>query len=157
MYMIKGADQRDYGPVESQVVREWIAQGRANPQTLASFEGSPMKPLSSYPEFADALRTAVPPPIGMSTQIGAVPLQRQNNVAVAGLVLSVLGMCCSPFSLAGLVLSVIGLIQIQKNPREYSTSIAIPIAGIVLAVLAFALALVALSSEAVQEMFRNMK
>src|SRR6185369_16629332 len=63
VYKIVGADQREYGPITSDQIREWIAQGRANGQTLASFEGSPWKPLSTYPEFADALRTVVPPPV----------------------------------------------------------------------------------------------
>ena len=59
MYKIVGGDQREYGPVTSDQVREWISTGRANAQTLASFEGAPWKPLSTFPEFADALRTAV--------------------------------------------------------------------------------------------------
>ena len=59
MYKIVGGDQREYGPVTSDQIREWIATGRANAQSLASFEGAPWKPLSTYPEFADALRTVV--------------------------------------------------------------------------------------------------
>src|SRR4051794_20119211 len=108
MYKIVGADQREYGPVTSEQVRDWIAQGRSNGQTLASFEGSPWKPLSTYPEFADALRTTVPPPVS-ATAVGtgmAMPLPgaRTNTAAVSGLVLAIIGtFCfCSPLAIIGL-------------------------------------------------------
>lgn len=56
MYKIIGADQKEYGPVTADQVREWIAQGRANGQTVAQAEGSNgWNPLSSFAEFADAL------------------------------------------------------------------------------------------------------
>lgn len=153
MYKIMGADQREYGPVASEGVREWIAQGRANSQTLASFEGSPWKPLASFPEFADALRAAAPPPLYPTAETGVMP--RTNSVAVAGLVLSVLGLCCLPFSLVGLVLSIIGLVQIQRNPRAYSTTQIVPVIGIILSLVDIVLVVVAVSSGAFDEMIRN--
>lgn len=153
MYKIMGADQREYGPVASEGVREWITQGRANGQTLASFEGSPWKPLSTFPEFADALRAASPPPIYSGT--GAALDARTNNLAVAGLVLSVLGLCCLPFSIVGLILCIAGLVQIQRNPRAYTTTQVIPIIGIVLSLLDIVLVAIAISSGALDEIMRN--
>lgn len=155
MYKIMGADQKEYGPVSSESVREWIAQGRANGQTLAAFEGAPWKPLSTFPEFADALRSVTPPPL-VSPGYTAQP-QRTNTVAVAGLVLSILGLCCLPFSLLGLVLSVVGLIQLRQSPGAYSTNIAIPIAGIVLGVLSLVFTIIAYSTGAFQEMIRQLQ
>jgi hypothetical protein len=163
MYKIVGGDQREYGPATSDQVREWIATGRANGQTLASFEGSPWKPLSTFPEFADALRVATPPPI--PPQAGAIPGQpgqaymgaRSNNIAVSGLVLSVLGLCCSPLSLVGLVLSIIGFVQINKAPQEYSTSKVIPIIGIVLGLLALILNVILVTSGAFEEIMKDMQ
>src|SRR3954471_10483372 len=111
MYKIVGADQREYGPATSEQVRAWLAQGRANGQTLASFEGSPWKPLSTYPEFADALRTNVPPPVTQPLTPGlpsAFPGARTNTAAVAGLVFCIVGTCCSPLSIVGLILCVVG-------------------------------------------------
>ena len=95
MYKIVGGDQREYGPVTSDQIREWIASGRANGQTLASFEGSPWKPLSTYPEFADGLRTASPPPLANAPGVyppaagQAYTGTKTNNMAVAGLVFAV--------------------------------------------------------------------
>src|SRR5947209_4441866 len=107
MYKLVGADQREYGPVTSEQVRDWIAQGRANGQTLASFEGSAWKPLSTYPEFADALRTNVPPPVGQPATLSSAPSgfpgATTNTAAVTGLVLCIVGTCCSPLSIVGLV------------------------------------------------------
>ena len=70
MYKIMGSDRKEYGPVASAEVRDWIAQGRANAQTLASFEGSPLKPLATFPEFADVLRAAAPPVTFQSPLVG---------------------------------------------------------------------------------------
>jgi hypothetical protein len=161
MYKIVGGDQREYGPVTSDQIREWIASGRANGQTLASFEGSPWKPLSTYPEFADALRTASPPPLPQAP--GVYPTVAQgytgtetNKMAVAGLVLSVLGLCCSPLALIGLILSVVGLVQISQSPQTYSTTKVVPILGIVIGCLAVIGAIFVLSSGAFSEMMKNM-
>ncbi len=56
MYKIIGADQREYGPVTADQLRQWIAEGRAGPQSLVRPEGSAeWKPMRELPEFADAL------------------------------------------------------------------------------------------------------
>jgi len=64
MYKIIGADQKEYGPVTADQLRTWIAEGRADSRTLLQAEGGAWKPLSTFPEFADAFRaqpTAAPP------------------------------------------------------------------------------------------------
>jgi hypothetical protein len=64
MYKIIGGDQREYGPVTAEQVRDWIAQNRANAQTLAQVQGSSAwQPLGSLPEFANALAGQCPPPV----------------------------------------------------------------------------------------------
>ena len=61
MYKIIGADQKEYGPVAAEQVRKWIAEGRANAQTRArAGESDDWKPLSDFPEFADALAALAP-------------------------------------------------------------------------------------------------
>jgi hypothetical protein len=70
MYKIIGADQREYGPVGAEPLRQWIGEGRANAQTLVRAEGSnDWKPLSAFPEFAEALgaKTAATPPPRIGT------------------------------------------------------------------------------------------
>lgn len=63
MYKIIGADQQEYGPVTLDQIRQWITEGRANGGTLVQSEGSTeWVPLSSLPEFADALAAKFPPP-----------------------------------------------------------------------------------------------
>jgi hypothetical protein len=66
MYKIIGGDQKQYGPVSAEEVRQWIADGRLNAQSLAWAEGATdWKPLSSFPEFDAALQakaTLQPPP-----------------------------------------------------------------------------------------------
>src|SRR5262245_5394026 len=66
MYKIIGGDQKQYGPVTTDEVRAWIADGRLNAQTLAWAEGEPdWKPLGAFPEFADALRAKAAPTVGV--------------------------------------------------------------------------------------------
>jgi hypothetical protein len=67
MFKIIGADQKEYGPVTPDQIRQWIAEGRANAQTRVQREGeTEWKPLSSHAEFAPALGAApapaAPPP-----------------------------------------------------------------------------------------------
>jgi hypothetical protein len=55
MYKIIGADKKEYGPVTADQIRQWIAEGRANGQTMVQAEGSTeWKPLASFPEFTPA-------------------------------------------------------------------------------------------------------
>jgi hypothetical protein len=62
MYKIIGADGREYGPVTAEQLRQWIAEGRANAQTMAQAEGTTeWKPLSAFSELAETLRASVPP------------------------------------------------------------------------------------------------
>ena len=79
-----------------------------------------------------------------------------NNFAVAGLVLSVLGLCCSPLALVGLILSVVGLVQISQSPQTYSTSKVVPILGIVVGCLAVIGSIFVFTSGAFSEMMKNM-
>src|ERR1051325_1274431 len=63
MYKIIGADQKEYGPISADLIRVWIAEGRANANTQARLEGAAnWQPLSTYPEFAMALGLSHTPP-----------------------------------------------------------------------------------------------
>jgi hypothetical protein len=85
----------------------------------------------------------------------AAGMPRTNTIAVTGLVLCILGSCCSPLSLVGLVLCVIGLTQIQKAPQLYTTGKIIPIVGIVVAIVDIILVGIAIYSGAFSEALRN--
>lgn len=56
MYRVKGSDQKEYGPISLEQVRQWIQENRLNRYSLAATEADPVwKPLSQFPELADVL------------------------------------------------------------------------------------------------------
>jgi hypothetical protein len=56
MYYIQGADQKEYGPVSSDQLRQWISENRLNRFSPARADGESLwKTLGDFPEFADAL------------------------------------------------------------------------------------------------------
>ncbi len=99
MYKIIGADQKEYGPITLEQMRQWMAEGRVNAQTLIWSETSNnWKPLAAYPEFSGAVPPlatgATPPPMGMATN-------RPSNYLVPA-ILSTL-CCCLPFGIVAIV------------------------------------------------------
>ena len=62
-YTIIGGDQKQYGPVTTEEIRQWLAEGRLNAQTLAKGEGdAEFRQLSMFPELADAFTQKAPAP-----------------------------------------------------------------------------------------------
>jgi hypothetical protein len=149
MYKIIGADGKEYGPVTAEQLRQWIAQGRANAQTLAqTVGGTDWKPLGLFPEFGPAAPPALPvaPPSAPAVRPTAAPTT--NSMAVAGLVFGLIGltggwMCCGGplFSVLGIVFSSVGLSQIKRNPTQ-ETGRGVAITGLVLSILGVVAALV---------------
>ncbi|MCX6927417.1 MAG: glycerophosphoryl diester phosphodiesterase membrane domain-containing protein [Verrucomicrobia bacterium] len=74
MYKIIGADQKEYGPVTAEQLRQWLAEGRVNGQTSIWSEGATeWKPLATFPEFGDLLApgpAAASPPLAYGAQPG---------------------------------------------------------------------------------------
>ena len=65
MYKIKGADQKEYGPITADQIRQWIRENRLNRASLAESVDSPgWKTLGEFPEFADAFPMTAPPGTG---------------------------------------------------------------------------------------------
>lgn len=63
MFKIIGADEKEYGPITVDQLKQWIAESRVNAQTRVLTEGaSEWKPLVEIPELA-ALLPATPPPV----------------------------------------------------------------------------------------------
>ena len=61
-YTIIGGDGKEYGSVSGEDLRRWIAEGRLNAQTLAKAEDdAEFRPLSAFPEIADAFVSQAPP------------------------------------------------------------------------------------------------
>jgi TM2 domain-containing membrane protein YozV len=88
MYKIVGKDGQQYGPVTAEQLRGWIAENRANAQTLVQTEGTQdWKPIGSLPEFAADLK---PPPFSPSvpptiTPPPCAPVPRASNKIPAGI------------------------------------------------------------------------
>lgn len=80
MYKIIGGDGQQYGPAAAAQIREWIAAGRANAQTLAQAEGSlEWKPLGSYADFADLSTAPIAP--SMPPYLGSADTRKSKLVA----------------------------------------------------------------------------
>ena len=69
-YTIIGGDQKPYSSVTPDDIRRWIADGRLNAQSLAKEEqDTEWRPLSAFPEFADALAASSAPPPSISSPV----------------------------------------------------------------------------------------
>jgi hypothetical protein len=69
MFKIIGADQKEYGPISTAQIRQWIIDGRLNGQTRAQRDGGEWQTLFAFDEFADLLR-----PAGAAPTPGAAPI-----------------------------------------------------------------------------------
>jgi hypothetical protein len=121
MYKILGADGKEYGPINADELRQWIAQRRAVAATLARVEGGgDWKPLATFPEFAEALAgSQEAPAFGGFTPASTPPSGpvKTSGLAIASLVCGILGFLCLP-ALAGLVLGVMALVKISNSKGQ---------------------------------------
>ena len=78
-YFIIGGDGKQYGPITDADLCKWIEEGRLNQQSLAKGESdAEFRPLSTFPEFADALGTLVPAPGAALPSAGPVDWSRRD-------------------------------------------------------------------------------
>lgn len=103
MYKILGADQKEYGPVTLDQLRQWLTEGRANAQTMVQGPNSTeWKPLGAHPELAGMVPTASlpgPAPAPAYAMGGAqppVPNYLWQSIAVTVC-------CCLPLGVAAIV------------------------------------------------------
>jgi hypothetical protein len=81
MYRIIGADGNQYGPISTEQLRQWIAEGRANAQTKVLAEGTTeWKSLAEFPEFFGPT-TASPTPGAPPPPPTAMPLGSYSTSA----------------------------------------------------------------------------
>jgi prepilin-type processing-associated H-X9-DG protein len=118
MYKIIGTDQKEYGPVSSDQIARWIAQGRVNAQTRVQADGGEWKTLGEFPEFAVALANRVSPSPAPAPNAGAamVPAARTSGLAIASLVLGILGfLSCGITAIVGLILGIVAMSRVRKS------------------------------------------
>lgn len=112
MYKIIGADQKEYGPISTEQMRQWITEGRINAQTQAQAVGeTTWKPVSMFPEFAGSFAAAPPPlsPMGVpmaGADVRARALQDVTGPAIGLMVTAALGILAS---LVGIAMNVLGV------------------------------------------------
>ena len=137
MYRILGTDQREYGPVTGEVVRQWIAQGRVHAQTQAQAEGdTAWRPLAEFPEFTDALATGRPPPVPVST--GRPAAGQQSGMAITSLVLGILSLfTCLITGIPAIITGHIAHSRARRQPGQFGGA-GFAVAGLVMGYLSIA-------------------
>jgi hypothetical protein len=75
MFKIIGADQKEYGPISTEQIRQWIKDGRLNVQTPAQRDGGEWKQLGAHAEFADLFgATGAAAPAPLAAPISSAPM-----------------------------------------------------------------------------------
>ena len=124
MFRIIGGDQQEYGPVTAEQLKEWIADGRANGQTMVRLEGThAWRPLSSFPELTSAPASTGPPRLPASDPT----LDAVKTVIPYGNIPALISYYLALFSVipclgivlgfAAVVLGIIGLNQARTAPE----------------------------------------
>ena len=117
MYRGLGADNKEYGPVSDEVLRHWIAEGRAHAQTKVKPEGATeWQTLASLSEFEPVI--AESPEVSLPLAQSPVAVQT-SGLAIASLVLGIVGMC-GITALAGLILGIVSLVKINRSGGRMS-------------------------------------
>jgi hypothetical protein len=111
MYKIIGADKQEYGPVTDEQVRQWVAEGRANAQTLVRREDeADWKSLGTLPEFAGLFAAQTPPPPSPTPPGASIPPTAEStpglrphvpNYLVQAILVTLC--CCLPFGIVAIV------------------------------------------------------
>lgn len=79
MYYIQGADQKEYGPVSADQLRQWITENRLNRFSPARADGDSLwKTLGDFPEFADVLGALPAAPASASSTEPSQPSQNSG-------------------------------------------------------------------------------
>ncbi len=141
MYKIIGADGKEYGPVGLEQLKQWVSQGRVNPQTRVQLAGAAeWKSAAEFPELSALF--SLPPGAGMappplSAPAGGTP---ESGLAITSFVLGLLSILCLGI-LAGIPAIITGHIAHNRSrrlPAQYGGS-GFAIAGFVLGYVSIAL------------------
>jgi hypothetical protein len=154
IYKVIGEDGKEYGWVDAEQMRQWIAEGRVERQTPVFVDGAKdWNFVGLLPEFAGFFAGGTPPPIAPpkpgASAAGQAP--KTNSFATAGLIFGILSVtfvcCCGgfPFNVLGLIFSIIALVQIGERPESH-TGRGLAIAGLILSVISFLFLVIALAS-----------
>jgi hypothetical protein len=127
MFRIIGGDGQEYGPVPVAQVKQWIADGRADGQTLVRREGSQnWQHLVTIPELSGIASSCVPQPPPLppsfvsSSDPAAAIIPYKNMPALISYYLAVFSIIpCLGIVLgfAAVVLGIVGLKRARERPE----------------------------------------
>jgi uncharacterized membrane protein len=88
-YTIIGGDQKEYGPVTADEVRQWIAESRLSEKSFVKAESdAEFRALEKFPEFADAFAPKAPapgvPPAFAGSAGGSTISEREYELDIGG-------------------------------------------------------------------------
>jgi len=107
MYKIIGGDGKEYGPVTTDQLKQWMADGRANAQTKVMPEGaSDWKLLAEIPELASTLPAVTPRPASISPPGSVFATDLVNGPGIGLIVTGALNVV---FGLLRVVISATGV------------------------------------------------
>jgi hypothetical protein len=159
MYKIIGADQKEYGPITTEQLRQWISEGRVNAQTRVQPAGvAEWKTMGELPEFAAILPRPAPP---LPMHAGIAPLSPSGGTSQMALWAMITGifslLCCQFLAPVSIVLGAVALSQLKHQPGRKGGGFAI--AGIVLGVIALLMVVAAMvffmSNPSIWQNFQN--
>jgi len=150
MYIIVGADGKEYGPVGFEQMRQWIAEGRVNAQTRVRQADAPgWQPAAEVPEFSALLvaRAATSASsTGRSPQGPAGGDAPQKGLAVTSLALGILAFpTCFLTGIPAIICGHIAHGRARREPARYGGS-GMATAGLVLGYLSLVVVPIALLS-----------
>jgi hypothetical protein len=135
MYKIIGADQKEYGPISAEQLRQWLAEGRVNAQTRVLPEGATeWNALGSLPEFAAVLPGPAPAPPAIPTP-GPGAGERVKGPAIGLIVVAVFG---ALVQIASLIMHVAGASFLPNNemPNQAWANMLSGTIGVVIGIIA---------------------
>jgi hypothetical protein len=142
MYKIIGADGKEYGPVTTEQLQQWIADGRVNAQTRVQVAGGAgWQTAADFPElgFASAAGASgpgsAPPPLPVGQAEG-----QQKGMAITSFVLGLLSLLCFGL-LAGIPAIICGHVaraRTRRAPGQYGGA-AFALAGLIMGYVSLAM------------------
>ncbi len=113
-YIIIGNDQKQYGSITEDQLRQWLSEGRINGQTKVQLEGTnEWKTLADFPEWAAQAKTSPPPPLPPLAP-GGKP--KTSGMAITSLVLGILGLVsCGLTAVVGLIFGIVAIVKIRNS------------------------------------------
>jgi hypothetical protein len=116
-YKILGSDQKEYGPITLEQLRQWMAEGRVNAQTMVQPEGaSDWKPLAAFPELMPLATPASAPLAAANPEAARATAAAMINGPAIGLIVT--GALGALGAVSGIIMNALGMTINQFGPNQ---------------------------------------